>query len=73
MDIFVAAETGNQKELQKAIDEGMNVNIQNEEGFTPLHSAAFNEQTEMIKILLTANVSTISNLDGVICRIGQIA
>ncbi|XP_055308409.1 uncharacterized protein LOC129572470, partial [Sitodiplosis mosellana] len=48
-----AAQTGNVKEAQELIDDGAEVNIENNSKDTPLHLAAFNDQKNVAELLLS--------------------
>ncbi|XP_055309910.1 uncharacterized protein LOC129573444 [Sitodiplosis mosellana] len=47
-----AAETGDAKEARKLIDNGADVNIENNVKQTPLHYAAMKSHTDVAKLLI---------------------
>ncbi|XP_070169678.1 mitochondrial disaggregase [Polyergus mexicanus] len=49
---FRSAQYGNISELNKAIADGIDVNIRHPLGWTALHTAAINQKVEVVKILL---------------------
>ena len=50
--LFDAIENGNTELVKELIDNGVNVNAEDNETFIPLHYAVQNEQTEIVKMLL---------------------
>jgi ankyrin repeat protein len=55
MDFFEMCKTGHLEEILSKIREGIDVNIRDENGWTPLMYAAwYNQNPEVVKILLEA-------------------
>lgn len=63
MDIYNCCENGNLEELQKLISEGANTNINNKNGWSPLHLACYTGNLEIVKELIKnhAHVNEKSN------------
>ena len=53
-DIFTYIENNNIKSVKKYIDSGYDLNIQNNDGITPLMHATSNNKIEIVKLLLSA-------------------
>lgn len=53
-DIFEIAQDGTPEEIKVAIEAGADVNARNENGSTPLHSAAYNPNPAVITTLIKA-------------------
>jgi len=63
--LFLAAQAGDLYGVKLVIDCGVNPNIQNKDGDTPLHSAALNGKSEVVKLLLEHGADpNIQNKDG---------
>lgn len=50
--IFTAAKSGNIKDIQRYLDQGINVNMVDERGCTPLIYACFHCHVEVVKLLI---------------------
>ena len=57
MDIFQAAKTGNIDRVRELIAAGADVNQQNNDGWTPLHWAAYNGHQEVVQALIAAGAN----------------
>ncbi|MFA6104387.1 MAG: ankyrin repeat domain-containing protein [Victivallaceae bacterium] len=55
--IHIAARDGNLTELQKQLMRGVNINVQDKNGLTPLHYACWSRCKETIKYLLSKGAS----------------
>ena len=51
-ELLKAAENGNLIKVQTALENGANPNAKNNDGWTPLHIAAYKGHVEIVKILL---------------------
>lgn len=64
-DLFELVGDGSPEEVQKAVDEGANVNARNKVRGTPLiYAAEYNENPEVIKILLDAGADINNRVKG---------
>ena len=52
MNIWEASGSGNIEELKRILEEGVDTNAKDSEGWAPLHYAAFKGQKEAVKVLL---------------------
>ena len=61
-EIFKAIESGNVERLRELVRKGVDVNLPDEEGYTPLFRAAFDGNPEAVKVLIEAGaeVHTVS-------------
>lgn len=50
--LHAAAERGNAEYIKILLERGADINIQNEEGYTPLMKAIYRENPETVKLLL---------------------
>jgi len=51
--IQLAAFVGDMEKIKNLIDEGVDINLQNEIGYTPLHYAAMAGNTQVVELLIT--------------------
>ena len=52
MDIFEAIKNNNIARIKELLDSGIDVNSQNDDGWTPLHEVCENNNIEIVKLLL---------------------
>jgi ankyrin repeat protein len=57
-DLIKACRQGEITQVKKALDKGADVNIVDQEGYTPLHYAARFGRTYMVQVLLEKNAET---------------
>ena len=52
MDIFQAVSSGNTSVVEESLKRGQEVNLKNQEGFSPLCIASKNNSLDMVRILI---------------------
>ena len=57
-DLTKACRQGDITQVKKALEKGANVNIMDQDGYTPLHYAARFGRTYMVQVLLEKNAET---------------
>ncbi|XP_031634299.1 uncharacterized protein LOC116347724 isoform X1 [Contarinia nasturtii] len=54
-NLFIAIEQRNTSEVENFIKEGVNINVKNQDGYTPLHVVASVDQLDVVQFLLDNN------------------
>ena len=57
MELIEASKRGDIEQVTLLLEQGVDVNIKNEHGFTSLHLACWEKQLEIVKILLKAGAN----------------
>ena len=62
--IHDAAQQGNLAGVQAELDKGVDVDLKNDNGWTPLHYAAYGGKKEIVELLIAKNANVNAKVDG---------